>query len=127
MSRKHDDKVALALAKERLVREGELYRVSTLHAKYQVVQALQPDRLLHGAVEHAIGSLQSRLGGMLDGQGGLLGGISLKTLLPYAVTIGSYVARKRLLKPAIAVAAVVALGVGWLLRHKSAPASDGPV
>ena len=79
---------ALAVAKERLVREGELYRLSALRSKHEVINALQPQALLHGAVDQAIGTLQSRLGAFI-GHGGGLSGISFKTLLPYAVTLGS--------------------------------------
>ena len=108
---------ALAVAKERLVREGELYRLGTLRAKHEVIQALQPQAMLHGAVDQAIGALQSRLGHFI-GQGGGLSGISFKTVLPYAVTLGSWIARKRLWKPAAAAGALAALGAWYLLRRK---------
>jgi hypothetical protein len=108
---------ALAVAKERLVREGELYRLSTLRAKHEVIQALQPQALLHGAVDHAIGALQARLGSFI-GQGGGLSGASLRTVLPYAVTLASWIARKRLWKPAAAAGLLAAAGAWWLLRRK---------
>jgi hypothetical protein len=38
-----------------VIREGELYRIKLVHSKALVGQALQPDALLHGAVEHAVG------------------------------------------------------------------------
>ncbi len=108
---------ALAVAKERLVREGEMYRLSTLRSKHEVLHALQPQALLHGAVDQAIGTLQSRLGAFI-GQGGGLSGISFKTVLPYAVTLGSWIARKRLWKPAAAAGVLAAVGAWWLMRRK---------
>lgn len=106
----------LAVAKERLIRQGELYRISTLRAKHQVGHALQPQALLHGAVDHAVGALQARLGNMIN-QGGGLSGIGIKAALPYALTLGSWIGRKRLWKPALAVAALAAVGTWWLMRR----------
>lgn len=108
----------LAVAKERLVREGELYRLSTLRAKHEVLHALQPAALLHGAVDHALGVVQSRLGQFI-GQGGGLAGINFKAVLPLAVTAVSWLGRRRrLMKPALVVGVVAAASVWWLLRRK---------
>jgi hypothetical protein len=122
---KQEQAAALAAEKQKLIREGELYRIKVVHSKALVTQALQPDALLHGAVEHAVGLAQARLGGLLQ-PGGLsgLGGLnfkSLKSLMPYALTIGSFIARKRLIKPAIALAVAAGAGVAWLMRHKRQP------
>lgn len=111
---------ALAVAKERLVREGELYRLSALRAKHEVINAMQPQALLHGAVDHAIGALQARLGGFIS-QGGGLSVASLKTVLPYVVTLVSWIARKRLWKPAAAAGVLAAAGAWWLMRRKPGP------
>lgn len=116
------EQAALAASKERLIREGELGRVKVAHAKAQLGMAMQPEALLHSAVEHASGLAQARLGGLLS-PGGLTMA-NLKTVLPIALTVGSFVMRKRILKPALGVAAVVALGVAWLARRKRAEA-DG--
>ena len=113
---------AAAANKLRLIREGELYRVGVAHAKARVELALRPEALLHGAVEHAVGVAQARFGALL--QPGGLGGVSFKTLLPYLVTAGSFILRKKLVKPAVGVGAVVALAAAWLLRHKRAPDTD---
>jgi hypothetical protein len=122
---KQEHAAALAVEKQKLIREGELYRIKVVHSKALVGQALQPDALFHGAVEHAVGLAQARLGGLLQPGGlGGLGGLnfkSLKSLMPYALTIGSFIARKRLIKPAIALAVVAGVGVAWLLRHKRPP------
>lgn len=119
MSNKHEDEAALAAEKQRLIREGELLRIKVVHSKALVGQALQPDALMHGAIDHAVGLAQARLGGLL--QPGGLSGLnfgSIKSLMPYALTVGSFIARKRLIKPALAVVAVAGAGIAWLLRHK---------
>ena len=114
---KHESEAQLHAEKLRLIREGELYRVKVAHAKALVTQALQPEALLHGAVDHAVGMAQARLGGLLQ-PGGLSGlGLNFRTLMPYALTIGSWVARKRLVKPAVALALAAGVGVAWLLRR----------
>jgi hypothetical protein len=119
---KQEDAAALAAEKQKIIREGELYRIKVVHSKALVGQALQPDALMHGALEHAVGLAQARLGGLLQpgGQGGF-NFKSLKSLMPYALTVGSFIARKRLIKPAIALAVVAGAGVAWLLRHKRPP------
>lgn len=108
--------VPIEVQKERLIREGELYRVGVIHAKAQVSLALRPEALLHEAVDQAIGVAQARFGALL--QPGGLSGIKLTSLLPYALTLGSYIARKRLVKPALAVGVLAAAGVAWLVRRK---------
>jgi hypothetical protein len=70
---------------------------------------------------------QARLGGLL--QPGGLSGINLKslrTLLPYALTVGSFIARRRLIKPALALATVAGVGVAWLLRRTPSQQSEVP-
>lgn len=110
------EQAALAAAKERLIREGELHRVKVAHAKAQLGMAMRPEALLHSAVEQASELAQARLGGLLSPGG--LNAANLKRILPIALTVGSFVMRKRLLKPALGVGAVVALGVAWLARRK---------
>lgn len=110
------EQAALAAAKERLIREGELHRVKVAHAKAQLGMAMRPEALLHSAVEQASELAQARLGVLLSPGG--LNAANLKRLLPIALTVGSFVMRKRLLKPALGVGAVVALGVAWLARRK---------
>jgi hypothetical protein len=120
---KETEAAALTAEKQRLIREGELYRIKVVHSKALVGNALHPDALFHGAVDHAMGMARARLGGLLHpggsgGLGGVLSGFNIKSLLPYAMTIGSFVVRKRLVKPAIGAALVLGVGVAWLMRRK---------
>lgn len=112
------EQTALAANKARLIREGELQRVKVAHAKAQLGMALRPEALLHSAVGQATELAQARLGSLLSPGG--LNMANLKTVLPIALTVGSFIMRKRLLKPALGVGAVVALGVAWLARRKRA-------
>lgn len=118
---KENQGAALAAEKQRLIREGELYRIKLVHSKALVGNALHPDALFHGAVDHAVGMARARLGGLLQpgGLGGALSGFNIKSLLPYAMTVGSFVVRKRLIKPAIGVALALGVGAAWLMRRKS--------
>lgn len=115
---KHEEAAALAAEKLKVIREGELYRIKLVHSKALVGQALQPDALFHGAVDHAVGLAQARLGGLL--QPGGLSGFNFKSLMPYALTVGSFIARKRLIKPALVLAVVAGAGAAWLMRRKRA-------
>lgn len=115
---------AAAANKQRLIKEGQLYRISLANSKELVGEALQPDALLHGAVDHATALARARLGMLM--QPGGLGGFNFRKLIPYALTAGSFVVRKRLVKPALGVAAVAALGAAWLLRHQRQQADDQP-
>lgn len=118
------DTTSFAAERQRLIREGELYRVKVVHSKALVANALHPDALFHGAVDHAVSLAQARFGGLLKPGGGLggIGGINFKALnykklLPYAMTVGSFIARKKLIKPVIGVVAVVGVGAYWLTRR----------
>jgi hypothetical protein len=117
---KDAESAAFDADKQRLIREGELYRIKVVHSKALVAHALQPDALFHGAVDPAVGLALARLGGLL--QPGGLSGFNFKALMPYALTVGSFIARKKLIKPALGVAAVLGLGAAWLMRRK--PTTD---
>ena len=122
MTDKDQRKADLKASKDRLIREGEIYRMGVLTAKHNVAQALHPEVLLHGAVDMAVGAVQGRLAGLIGGTaaaagaGGLLA--NYKTIMPIAMSIGSFISRRKLVKPALVVGAVLA-GVGtWLYRRK---------
>jgi hypothetical protein len=128
---KHEDEAALAAEKLRIIREGELWRIKLVHSKALVGQALQPDALMHGAIDHAVGLAQARLGGLLhsgDGGGFSLKSLTslaslgtLKTVMPYALTVGSFIARRKLIKPVLILATAAGVGVAWLMRRKTSP------
>lgn len=113
---KDAESAAFDADKQRLIREGELYRIKVVHSKALVANALHPDALFHGAVDHAVGLAQARLGGLL--QPGGMSGFNYKALMPYALTVGSFIARKKLVKPALGLATVLGLGAAWLMRRK---------
>lgn len=124
------DRAALAVAKERLVREGELYRVSVAHAKGQLAYAMHPEAIVHSAVDHVVGTLQHRFGSLFGGHGGtsgggrlaglagLLGSLSLPKVLPYAIKAGSFIIRRRLVKPVLLAGAAAAIAGIWISRHQ---------
>ena len=129
---KEQEAAALAADKQRLIREGELYRIKVVHAKALVGNALHPDELFKSAVDHGLALAQARLSGFLrpggaggaggfgglGGLGGLLSAGNLKMVMPYALTVGSFIARRRLLKPVLGLAVVAGIGAAWLLRRK---------
>jgi hypothetical protein len=123
MSDKEQRKAALEATKARLIKEGELYRVGVLAGKHNVTNALHPEVLLHGAVDLAVGTVQTRLAGLIGGSaaaagaGGLLA--NYKTIMPIAMSIGSFISRKRLVKPAIGVGAVLAAVGAWIYKRKA--------
>ena len=123
---KHADSAAIAVAKERLVREGELYRVSVAHAKGQLAYALHPEALMHSAVDHAVGVLHHRFGSLFSGPGGgggglagiagLASGLSLPKILPYVIKAGSFIVRRRLVKPVLLTGVAAAVAGLWITR-----------
>jgi hypothetical protein len=143
---KEAQRAALAAAKEKLVREGELYRVSVVHARAQVANALRPDALVHGMIDHALGAVHQRFSALFGGHGGagaeggaglagLLGrlgglagvaalakrGLRFRRVLPMAMSVGSFIARKRLVKPLLIAGALAAAGGYWLMHRDKEP------
>jgi hypothetical protein len=112
MAQELSKEAALAARKQRLVAEGQLYRVSLEHAKVNVAMALRPEALLHGVVDnllgHAAGLAGARMSGLLSP-----GGINLRAVLPFLLTAGSFIMRRRLLKPAIGLGVVAGAAVLW--------------
>lgn len=107
-----DKEDALAERKTRLLRQGDFYRAGIVRAKAQVVHGARPDVLFHSAIDHATWAVRSRVDSVLKPTG-----ISVASLMPYAVTVLGFLRRRRLVKPALGVAAVVA-GVGWYLQQR---------
>ncbi|MEC5163799.1 hypothetical protein ACFDR9_004226 [Janthinobacterium sp. CG_23.3] len=104
---------ALAAHKKRLIAEGEFYRVGIVHARASVAHALHPQALLHGAVEHMVGYAGARVDTLLAP-----GGLGWKAATPYILPALTFIARKKIIKPALGVGVLVAAAVGWLVRRK---------
>jgi hypothetical protein len=117
----HEKKAALAARKQRLVTEGQLYRVSIEHAKVNAAYAMRPEALLHGIVDHALGLAGGRMGRF----GALLspGGFSLRSALPFLLTAGSFIARRKLIKPVLSLGVAAALAAAWY-RHRGKVLQD---
>ncbi len=101
--------------KKVLIAEGEYFRIGLVHAKLSVGQALQPQALLHGALDQAVGFAHARMDQFLSPTG-----LRLETVLPYAMSALSFLARRKLIKPVIGVAVMVGLGVAWFRRRQQA-------
>lgn len=131
MAEELSKEAALAARKQRLVTEGQLYRVSIEHAKVNVAMALRPEALLHGVMDnvvgHAFGLAGARLGGLLS-PGGLNlrnllspGGVNLRAVMPFLLTAGSFIMRRRLIKPLIGVGVAAGIATLWLRNRNTTP------
>jgi hypothetical protein len=130
MSDKHENTVDYASAKARLIREGELHRLGVLQSKHNVAHALHPEVLLHGAMDMGIAAVQARFAGLLaarmpsggegggGGLGNILGNVNYKALMPVAITVASFISKRRLTKPALALGTVAAAVAGWYYKRK---------
>ncbi len=107
---KHD---AEAERKSRLLRQGEFYRVGIVHAKANIKHAVKPEVIFHSVIDHATYAVRSRVDGMLRPTG-----ISVATVMPYAMTILSFLRQRRLVKPAAGVLAAAA-GIAYYVRHRN--------
>ncbi len=102
----------LAERKTRLLRQGDFYRAGIVHAKATISHGARPDVLFHSAVDHATWAVRSRIDSVLKPTG-----VSVASLMPYAVTILGFLRRRQLVKPAIGIVAAVA-GIGWYLNRR---------
>lgn len=107
------NKATLAAQKAQLIAEGTLYRVRLVHAKVHTAQSLRPEALWHGAVDHALGFATTRIEHLL-----VPTGLRLQAVVPIFITACSFIARKKLIKPAIGIGLAAAIGVLWLMRRK---------
>jgi len=98
--------------KTRLLRQGDFYRAGVVRAKAQVMHAARPEVMFHSALDHATWAVRSRIDSVLKPTG-----VNVASLMPYALTILGFLRQRRLMKPALGVAAVVA-GIGWYLQKR---------
>lgn len=114
LSKSDDD--SDATHKRRLIAEGEFFRVGILHAKANVANAIRPEALLRGVVEHAQVFASTRIDHFMASP---VAGV--RSVMPYVLTAVSFINRKKLIKPALAVCVVLAGATAWLVRRKRAP------
>ncbi|NHZ91938.1 hypothetical protein F2P45_23450 [Massilia sp. CCM 8733] len=103
---------SVAERKARLLRQGDFYRVGIAHAKARIKHDARPDVLFHSALDHATWAVRSRIDSVLHPTG-----ISVASIMPYAATIVGFITRRRLIKPALGVAAVLG-GLAWYLQQR---------
>jgi hypothetical protein len=103
----------LAERKARLLRQGEFYRVSIVHAKAHVKQGARPEALFHRALDHATFALRTRVDGLLRPTG-----TSVTSMMPYALSILGFLSKRRLLKPALGVGVVIAAAAWYVQRQR---------
>jgi hypothetical protein len=98
--------------KEELLREGAFYRSGVALAKAQIKHAARPEVLFHSAIDHATFALRSRADALLRPTG-----VNVATLAPYALSVLSFIRKRKLGKPALGVG--LALGaLGWYVQRK---------
>jgi hypothetical protein len=111
-----DDKsLSTAERKASLIRQGELYRISVVHAKAQVKHAARPEQLFHSVMNQAGWLLRSRIDSLLKPSG-----TSVSAILPYAMTIIGFIRKRRAGKASLGVALALA-GIGWYLQQRRVP------
>lgn len=102
------------LRKAELLREGEFYRAGIIYAKAQVKHGARPEVMLHSALDHATWALRARADALLKPTG-----TSISVLMPYALTAFNFVRQRRLVKPALAGAALMGVA-GWYMKKRRA-------
>ncbi|SHH07533.1 hypothetical protein [Massilia sp. CF038] len=111
---KQDKQDSVAERKARLLRQAEFYRVGIVHAKAGIRQGARPEALFHSAMDHATWALRQRVDGLLRPTG-----INVATVAPYALSILGFLRRRRMLKPALGLAAALG-GVAYYLQQRRA-------
>lgn len=98
--------------KQELLREGEFFRSSVVHARAQIRHAARPEVMLHGVIDQATWALRARADAMLKPTG-----TSVSVLMPYGLALFNFIRQRNLGKPA--GAAAILLGVaGWYMNKR---------
>jgi len=100
--------------KRALLRDAEFYRAGVVHARAQIKHDAQPQVIFHSVVDHATWALRARADSLLKPTG-----TSVTTLAPYALSVLSFIRKRRLGKQAIGAAAVLG-ALGWYVQRKRA-------
>jgi hypothetical protein len=103
--------------KRALLREGEFYRTGVAHARAQVKHAARPEVIFHSVLDHATWVLRARADALLKPTG-----TSISVLAPYALTVLSFIRKRKLGKPALGVAALGGVAA-WYVQRKRAQQS----
>lgn len=111
-SDRHEHEIPLAERKARLLRQAEFHRQNIINAKSAIKQGAHPQAIFHNAMEHASFALRNRVDMVLRPTG-----TNVSTLAPYALSLLSFLRQRRMLKPALGVAAVAA-GVAAYVKHR---------
>ncbi len=108
---------ALAERKARLMHQADMYRVGIVHARASVVHGARPEALLHAAIDQATWALRARVDGLLRPTG-----ITVGTIMPFALGLLRLLARRRLVKPALGVLVAGAAVALYVRRRRAAAA-----
>jgi hypothetical protein len=100
--------------KRALLRDAEFYRAGVAHARAQVKHDAQPQVIFHSVVDHATWALRTRADALLRPTG-----TSVTTLAPYALSVLSFIRKRKMGKQAIGAAAVLG-AIGWYVQRKRA-------
>lgn len=100
--------------KTRLLRQGDFYRAGIVQAKAHIKHGARPETIFHNAMDHATFALRSRVDGLLRPTG-----INVGSVMPYAMSVISFINRRRLHKPAIGVALLMAAAAWYAQRHRT--------
>lgn len=114
MDNKDHDGMSLAERKRALLRDGEFYRAGAAHARAQIKHDAKPEVMLHSALDHASWALRARADMLLKPTGA-----SITSLAPYVLPALSFIRRRRLVKPALAVATLAGVAA-WYVQRKRA-------
>jgi hypothetical protein len=105
----HDD---TASRKAMLLRDGEFYRAGIAHAKAMVKHGARPEVMFHSVIDHATWALRTRADALLKPTG-----TNVSVLAPYALTVFGFIRKRRLGKPALALAMLLG-AAAWYLQRK---------
>ena len=100
--------------KARLLRQGDFYRAGIVQAKAHIKHGAKPETIFHNAMDHATFALRSRVDGLLRPTG-----INVGTVMPYAMSIISFINRRRLHKPALGVAVLMGAAAWYANRQRT--------
>jgi hypothetical protein len=108
----HDDGLPLAERKTRLLRQAEFHRQNIISAKSAIKQGAHPQAIFHNALDHATFALRNRVDMVLHPTG-----VNVSTLAPYALSLLAFLRQRRLVKPALGVAAAAA-GLAAYVKYR---------